>query len=97
MTQEQILDKCHIEHVSKSGLASIHPSKFPVAWRYQAVTAMWEFGVQFAYDFAKFLEDHTEMIREEKITLYRYCDSNNEWGNYTLEDILTEFKEKYEG
>lgn len=55
-----------------------------------------EYAAKVAIDFARFLEEHTEMIREEKITLYRYCDSNNEWGNYTLEDIFIVFKEKYE-
>jgi hypothetical protein len=57
--------------------------------------AMDEYADQFALDFHKFLDEHTQIIREEKITLYRYCDTNNEYGNYTLEDILTEFKEKY--
>lgn len=54
-----------------------------------------EYAKQFTLDFNKFLEEHTQIIREEKITLYRYCDTKNEYGNYTLEDILTEFKDKY--
>jgi hypothetical protein len=62
-----------------------------------AGVAMDEWASQFAYDFAKFLEEHTEIIREEKITLYRYNSPHDGWGNYILEDILTEFKEKYEG
>lgn len=43
--------------------------------------------------FAEWLAENTEIIRTEKITLYRYCDKMNEWGNYTLEDIHTVFSE----
>lgn len=46
-------------------------------------------------DFAKWLEENTTVIREEKITLYRYCDVDG-WGNYILDDIYLVFKEKYE-
>jgi hypothetical protein len=68
-----------------------NPHSIPVS------KAMDVYAEQFAYDFAKFLEEHTEVIREEKITLYRYNSPHDGWGNYTLEDILIEFKEKYEG
>ena len=40
-----------------------------------------------AISFAEWLAENTQIIREEKITLYRYCDKMNEWGNYILEDI----------
>jgi hypothetical protein len=95
MTQDKILDKCHKEYIQKSGIGSIYPSTFPESYKPQTVKAMWDFGEQFAYDFAKFLEEHTEKIREEKITLYRYHAPDG-WANYTLEDIFLEFKERYE-
>lgn len=44
-------------------------------------------------EFAKWLEENTIVVKEEKITLYRYCDKMNEWGNYTLDDIYTEYRE----
>jgi hypothetical protein len=44
-------------------------------------------------EFADWLSEMTTIIREEKITLYRYCDQNNEWGNYILKDIYLEFLE----
>lgn len=44
-------------------------------------------------EFAEWLADNTEIIREEKITIYRYCDKMNEWGNYILEDIYHVFKQ----
>lgn len=44
--------------------------------------------------FAEWLEENTEIIRgNPKITLYRYCDKNNQWGNYTLDDIYDEYKQ----
>lgn len=46
-----------------------------------------------AKDFAEWLAEMTTIVREEKITLYRYCDQNNEWGNYILDDIYLEFLE----
>jgi hypothetical protein len=88
MTKEEILD---IE-IDKVGDPSDNLSLVTIK---DALAAMCEYADQFTLDFNKFLEEETEVIREEKITLYRYCDSNNEYGNYTLEDILTEFKEKY--
>jgi hypothetical protein len=45
-------------------------------------------------DFAEWLAEYTEIIREPKITLYRYCDNYNEWGNYTLSDIYSVFAEE---
>ena len=42
--------------------------------------------------FAEWLSENTEIIREEKITLYRYCDKMNEWGNYILDDIYQVYK-----
>jgi len=42
-------------------------------------------------EFAKWLEENTKIRYEDKIILYRYCDKNNEWGNYTLDDIYIEF------
>ena len=42
-------------------------------------------------EFAKWLQENTEVIKEDKITLYRYCDKMNEWGNYTLEDIYKQY------
>jgi hypothetical protein len=45
-------------------------------------------------DFALFLQDQTEIIREEKITLYRYHDNLDGWGNYTLDDIYEVYKSK---
>lgn len=42
-------------------------------------------------EFAKWLEENTVVTKEEKITLYRYCDKNNEWGNYILDDIYQEY------
>lgn len=50
-----------------------------------------------ALEFAKFLEEHTTVIYEEKITLYRYDDfSGDGTGNYVLDDIYKVFKDKYE-
>lgn len=51
-------------------------------------------GVDNDLDFAKWLEENTQVVCEDKITLYRYFD-NNEWGNYILEDIYKEYKEKH--
>ena len=47
-----------------------------------------------AIDFARFLEEQTKVIYEDKITLYRY-DGSEGVGNYTLDDIYTVYKEKY--
>lgn len=44
--------------------------------------------------FAKWLAENTEIIREPKITLYRYCDRDNRYGNYTLEDIYIVYSEE---
>jgi hypothetical protein len=41
-----------------------------------------------AIEFAKWLEENTKVIYEEKITLYRYEDFDGA-GNYTLDDIYT--------
>jgi hypothetical protein len=46
-----------------------------------------------AIEFSEWLVDNTEIIREEKVTLYRYCNKMNEWGNYTLNDIYAEYKD----
>lgn len=46
-----------------------------------------------AKDFQEWLAEMTEIIREEKITLYRYCNNMNEWGNYTLDDIYLEYQQ----
>jgi hypothetical protein len=43
-------------------------------------------------EFAKWLEENTTVIKEEKITLYRY-HGNDGWGNYILDDIYTVYKE----
>lgn len=44
-------------------------------------------------NFAKWLEENTIVVKEEKITLYRYHDNLDGWGNYTLEDIYIVYKE----
>ncbi|HUS02949.1 MAG TPA: hypothetical protein VMY77_14525 [Chitinophagaceae bacterium] len=45
-----------------------------------------------AIAFVRWLDDNTIIIREDDIVLYRYRDRDNQMGNYTLEDIYTEFK-----
>jgi hypothetical protein len=57
------------------------------------IKAIEDVGKQHAIEFADWLSEMTTIVREEKITLYRYCDQNNEWGNYILEDIYLEFQE----
>jgi hypothetical protein len=42
--------------------------------------------------FALWLAENTQTVWENKIPLYRYCDNHNEWGNYILDDIYTEYK-----
>lgn len=87
MTKEETLERSNKEEWPD--MEVVHKS--------HALEAMQEYADQFALDFAKFLEEHTEMIREEKITLYRHNSPAHGWANYTLEDIFIEFKEKYEG
>lgn len=55
--------------------------------------AMDEYAKQQSIDFAQWLSEMTTIIHEEKITLYRYCNKMNEWGNYTLGDIYLEYQE----
>jgi hypothetical protein len=43
--------------------------------------------------FARWLAENTQTVWESNIPLYRYCDKNNEWGNYTIDDIYTEYKD----
>ena len=47
-----------------------------------------------AKEFQEWLAANVEVIREEKITLYRYCSRHDGWGNYTLDDIYIEFTEQ---
>lgn len=68
------------------------PEELGVVYRHEDVLkAMDEFAEETVLAFEKWLSENTEIIKEDKITLYRYCDKNNEWGNYTLEDIYWVF------
>jgi hypothetical protein len=44
-------------------------------------------------DFQKWLSEMTTIDDEGPITLYRYCDQNNEWGNYIWDDIYIEYQQ----
>lgn len=47
-----------------------------------------------AKDFADWLAEMTTIVREEKMTLYRYYHiGDSQWGNYILDDIYLEWLE----
>jgi hypothetical protein len=53
-----------------------------------------EEDIRFAQiEFATWLEDNTEVVKEPKITLYRHHTSEG-WANSTLEDIHLEYEEQ---
>lgn len=49
---------------------------------------------EWAKKFLEWVSENCEILLEDKITLYRYRDRNNEWDNYILDDIFTVFLEE---
>lgn len=61
--------------------------------KHKLASDIMNYSSQHAIEFQEWLSEMTTTVKEEKITLYRYCDNMNEWGNYTLADIYQEFEE----
>ena len=96
MTQDEIIEKHKSVERRQSDHRLFGGYDFEYLNKHGAAKAMDEWADRVALDFAKWLEENTTTIREPKITLYRYRDRENKWGNYRLEDIFLEFKERYE-
>lgn len=59
--------------------------------KHKLASDIMNYAANHAFEFVRFIEEDTEIIKEGGMTLYRYSRSGTEYGNYILEDIYTEF------